>query len=455
MKIPLICIGCILLFWSGCSVEEDKKNKGRPTLEASKSSAAHSLEVAEIDGGATNSCSRSEGGTVKCWGTGNNVLTSARTATGRSHSQERLYYQGFEDATQMATGTAHACVVESEMVKCWGTESSGQLGNGSATAEPVSIPVYVQQVGGGGQLTGVSQIDAGYTFTCALMISGQVVCWGSDSVGQLGNGASYHDQLTPNWVLGIGGSGVLSGATQIATGGLHSCALLSDTSVACWGDNPIGQQGNGSTNSNFSPGQVLGIGGSGTLTGVTQIALGGENSCAILNTGKIVCWGRGDGGQLGNGATNSSNTPVEVAGISNAVSVEVGLFHVCAALSTGKVMCWGTGTEYQIGEDYDLPPHYQGNPVEVPNITNAIDVGLGDYHSCALLETRTVVESDEQIIPGEDPTPSGPDIDEEVSNENTTTDIVEREVWCWGRGDEGQLGSGTTSTYIPVKVQGL
>ena len=138
----------------------------------------------------------------------------------------------------------------------------------------------------------------------------------------------------------------ISNATAISAGGFHSCALLSNGQVDCWGDNEVGQLGNGTTGTYVAtPVQVTGISNATAISAGT----GGAHSCALLATGRVECWGSNDYGQLGNGSTTDSSTPVQVSGISNATAISAGGAHSCALLATGEIYCWGLNEDGQLG----------------------------------------------------------------------------------------------------------
>ena len=122
---------------------------------------------------------------------------------------------------------------------------------------------------------------------------------------------------------------------QVAAGLFHSCALIQSGRVLCWGLNASGQLGNGLTLDQLGPTDVPG------LTGVTQIAAAPAFNCALRSTGRVFCWGLNDFGQLGDGTTTNRLTPVRVEGLTGATRIMVGARHACALRDSGRVFCWG------------------------------------------------------------------------------------------------------------------
>lgn len=150
----------------------------------------------------------------------------------------------------------------------------------------------------------VPAITAGARHSCALLTSGGVKCWGSGTNGQLGNNLNS-EQLTPADVTGLS-----SGVAAISAGGQHTCALLANGGVKCWGLGENGQLGNNDTSNTSAPVDVIGL-----SSDVTAIAAGSQHTCALLMNGAVKCWGAGLRGRLGNDNTSDQSTPVDVIGL--------------------------------------------------------------------------------------------------------------------------------------------
>jgi len=199
----------------------------------------------------------------------------------------------------IAAGIFHTCALtDAAGVKCWGYNSVGQLGNNATTDS--AIPVDVTGLG-----TGVVAIVAGNHHTCALTAAGGVKCWGGNIYGQLGNGATT-DSATPVDVTDLA-----TGAVTIAAGSSHTCALTGAGGAKCWGWGLSGRLGNNATTDSSIPVDVTGLG-----TGVVAIAAGSNHTCAQTAAGSGKCWGNNSLGQLGDGTTTQRSTPVDVSGLS-------------------------------------------------------------------------------------------------------------------------------------------
>ena len=143
-----------------------------------------------------------------------------------------------------------------------------------------------------------------------------------------------------------GPSSAESGAADITAGQSHTCAVLKGGEVKCWGNNFFGQLGNGSLNSTHLPTAVAGLSG-----GAVAVAAGTLYTCVLTGAGGVKCWGRNSSGQLGDGTTGDSNTPVDVFGLATGVSaIAAADRHACAAILGGGVKCWGSNGDGQLGD---------------------------------------------------------------------------------------------------------
>ncbi|MFZ3266287.1 MAG: choice-of-anchor D domain-containing protein [Terriglobales bacterium] len=314
-------------------------------------------------------------------------------------------------------------------------------------------------------LQGVIQVasGSGAEHSCALLANGTVQCWGYNYYGQLGNGNTSNSS-TPAGVSGLSGQ-----ATAIAVGGSFSCALLSGGTVECWGYNYSGQLGN-STNSGTLNANPLPLPVSGLSGAVTAIAADDDHTCALLVNGTVQCWGANSNGELGNGNTTNSSTPVGVSGLSGpATALAAGSSFTCALLSNGTVECWGSNYYGQLGNDSNTSSDV---PVAVSSLSGAAAVAAGVEHTCALLANGTVqcwglnefgqlgnggnTNTDAPGTPVSGNTLPGAGAKQISSGEYTTCTLIsDGTVQCWGsNGVVGQLGIGSTeaSSSTPVQV---
>jgi alpha-tubulin suppressor-like RCC1 family protein len=354
--------------------------------------------VTALEAGAGHTCALMEDGAVKCWGWN----TSGQLGDGTVvDSRVPVDVGGLPGPAQaVAAGDQHTCaLLTGGSVVCWGANASGQLGNGTRTRS--SAPVAVAG------LSGVLEIAAGGAHTCALQADGAVKCWGDDQSGQLGDGG-YENQSSPVAVGGLSGT-----VDHIAAGFSHTCAIMTDKRIQCWGWNTEGQLGDGTVKSRRIPGDTLRFTG-----GVAAVSVGWSNTCALLTAGGgIRCWGLNGGGQLGDGEYADSGSPVEVNGLgAGRISVAVGGAHVCALSGRGGVKCWGRNDRGQLGNGNTAD---QNNPVDVTGLPEeAVAIAAGKDHTCAL--------------------------------------TFRGGVKCWGANESGQLGNGATADSAkPVDVSGL
>ena len=405
--------------------------------------------VSAISAGGNNSCALTSGGGVKCWGW--NDYGQIGNGTNNTYSNTPVDVSGlFSGLSTISVGSQHACTLTNGGgVKCWGRNGEGQLGDGTTPYR--NTPADVS-----GLTSGVSAIAAGGYQTCALADGGSK-CWGSNGYGQLGDG-TYTNRHTPVDVIGL-----TSGVSAIATGLGHTCALTSGGGVKCWGLNAFGERGDG-TNNTYSntPVDVIGL-----TSGVSAISAGDNTTCALTFAGSVKCWGRNNLGQLGNGTTTDSNTPVDVSGLTSGVSaISAGGDHTCALTSGGGVKCWGNNLGGGLGDGTNTN---RNTPVAVSGLTsgvNAVDAGSG--HTCALTSGGGVkcfgYSRHGQLGDG-----TGGDRNTPVDVSGLTSGVsaisvgsmhscalTSGGVKCWGNNSYGELGNGTImGTSMPVDVSGL
>ncbi len=407
------------------------------------------------------------------------------------------------NGTSLAVGSNHTCVLTaSGGVKCWGSNSEGQLGDGTTIDRPTPVPVT-------GLTSGVAAVAAG-RHTCALTAAGGVKCWGWNGYGELGDGTTT-ERTTPVDVTGLA-----SGVAAVATGGgSYTCALTAIGGVKCWGDNRFGQLGDGTTVNRNTPVDVTGLTssviavaagsghtcaltvagglkcwggnftgqlGDGTRTtrtvpvdvaglssGVASVAVaGGAHTCALTTARGLKCWGYNGYGQLGDGTTINRDTAVDVTGLTSGVAaVTVGGSHTCALTVAGGVKCWGYNVTGQLGDGtFDQ----RTSPVDVTGLTGGVaSVAAGGSHTCALTAIGGVKcwgdnrfgqmgggELTERTTPVNVTGLTGPPLVAAGSGFHTCALTASGGVKCWGLNGDGQLGDGTTTQHTtPVVVTDL
>jgi alpha-tubulin suppressor-like RCC1 family protein len=364
--------------------------------------------VVTLSAGSYHTCGLLSDGSVDCWGLNTSGQLGNDTTT---NSSTPVAVNGLSHITQIAAGYAYTCAVinggSSGTVACWGDNTFGQLGNGTANTTPVKTPETISG------LTGVVQVSGGLDHTCALKSDyATIECWGKNNYGQLGT-----ESTTSSYDPVMVHLSVPSGSVQsVAAGAQHTCALMTNGTVECWGDGSLGQMGNNGPNlsQNPTPGLVY------QLTGAIALSAGGNadtgHTCALTNAGGIECWGSNVYGQLGDGSNTDRNAPVEVSGLSSGVlAIAVGVDHSCALLANNTMDCWGDDGVGQLGDGVvSINP----NEYILPSFTSAVtQLGMGDVSTCALAAGQ---------------------------------------AYCWGNNENGQLGTNTrVNQSSPTPVVGL
>jgi alpha-tubulin suppressor-like RCC1 family protein len=367
---------------AGCDVEEN--GFSAPAMTA-------------ITVGDDHSCSISESGAAYCWGKG----TDGQLGTGRNaSSQYATGVAGDQNFIGIDGGGGHTCgLTGSGQIYCWGANESGQLGNGTRTSSNVPTPITTNER--------FIAVSAGFAHSCAITLDGRAICWGSGVMGETGTGALNEGATTPASVatdlrftkisagfqhtcaitaqgeafcwganelgqLGIGGptspmsSPVrVPGAAnlvQISAGRHHTCGATADLGGLCWGANAHGELGMNATwgDAEYQPVSV----NTYDVVNYTQIIAGNDFSCSVWDRGFILCWGRGDSGQLGNAklanhlhAQQLARGPGRFRALyeDNFAQVDASSnAHACGLSFAGKVYCWGWGPDGQLGTGHRM-----------------------------------------------------------------------------------------------------
>lgn len=354
---------------------------------AAVGSSLLSTGIQSVNLGYWHSCAITDAGGVKCWGSNSDGQLGDGTTTNRSTAVDSLALVAGVQAISL--GTFHTCAITTVGgVKCWGSNGYGQLAYGTLTDQYSAVDSV-------GLSTGIHAIKLGYDHTCALTTTGGVKCWGRNKYGHLGDGS------TTARTSAVHASGLSAGVNVITLGSKHTCVVTAANEVGCWGDNSDGQLGDNSTTDRYSAVNSIGL-----SAGVQSITSRGKHSCALTATSGVACWGDNLFGQLGDGTTSDRYTAVTSVGLSTGIqSIELGYYHSCALTTVGSVKCWGRNNYGQLG---DSTTTQRTAAIEPNGLSAAVhEVKLGYYHTCAL----------------------------------TTLGSVK----CWGRNDYGQLGDGSTT----------
>ena len=297
--------------------------------------------VAAITTGDYHSCALTNAGAVWCWGMNTNGQLGDGTTTSRNAP---VAVSGLgSGVASVSAGYGHTCAVtDADALLCWGYNSHGELGDTTTTSRSTPVGVF-------GFGSGAASVSAGNDHTCAVTTGGAARCWGRNVFGELGDGTETASS-TPVAVFGLG-----SGVAKVSAGGLfHSCAVTTLGAVSCWGDNTNGELGDGTMDSSSVPVAVSGLG-----TGVIDVSTGGFTdgndyftySCAVTSGGDADCWGDNGVGQLGDGSDSSSVTPVLVVAQGTAtVAVSSGFDHSCGLTVAGVAFCWGSSSSGKLGD---------------------------------------------------------------------------------------------------------
>ena len=409
---------------------------------ATSATFASAFGAVIVTAGDSHTCSLLDDGSVKCWGDNSIGALGLGDTSARGDAPNEMG----DNLPEVDLGTGRTAkyvtaghysqtcaILDDDSVKCWGTSGNGQLGLGGTSdrgGDPNEMGDNLPTVNLGTGHTAKS-VTVGSYHTCALLDNDSVKCWGWNPFGQLGLGDTSDRGGDPNEMgdnlpavnLGTGHT-----AKSVTAGGVHTCAILDDDSVRCWGLNDIGQLGLDDTYNrrNAAGGMSANLPEVDLGTGHTakSVTAGSSHTCALLNDDSVKCWGLNNNGQLGLGDTSNRGAhpgdmgdglyKVDLGTGRTAKSVTAGGVHTCALLDDGSVKCWGLNDRGQLGLGNtsargDAPNEMGDNLPEVDLGTGrtAKYVTAGSYHTCAILDDDSVK--------------------------------------CWGDNDGGRLGLGDTS----------
>jgi alpha-tubulin suppressor-like RCC1 family protein len=356
---------------------------------------------AQVVVGETHTCALSADGKVTCWGNG---FLSGYGADDNIGDDEPAGAKGFvgvgADAVELAAGDTHTCALLSDgNVRCWGNGTLGQLGYGDVA--DIGAAADAGNIDLGGK---ANHITASFMHTCALLSDATVRCWGYDGhSGVLGYPGKNFTEAgeTP---AALGPVDVGAPVISLITGPYVTCALLENHQPRCWGENTHGELGYPDFD-NIGDNEPPASAGVTELSDVQQMAPGYHTNCALMSNGEVRCWGGGYGEPL-----NSQIGAINVG--TNTVAIAAGRWNVCTLGMEGQLRCWGENATGQLGYGHTNPVSGLDNQApahvgDVPVGEQVEEVAVGTNHVCVLM----------------------------------TGDRIR----CWGNGSDGQLGYGNTN----------
>jgi alpha-tubulin suppressor-like RCC1 family protein len=353
----------------------------------------------------------------------------------------------------VSVGSDHTCALVGGKAYCWGNNDAGQLGTGDqgVRLSPTEVP---------GDLT-FTALSVGYGYSCALDDAGRVHCWGDNGRGQLGTG-DRDARFEPTIVA------LPLRAVSLAARFERSCAITSDASLYCWGDNAEGGAGQGGVYVSDDPesaDELLPV--RVPLDGVRAVGVGQGHTCAVLLDGSLQCWGRNSRRELGAGDQIQHRSPIAVGGAVDWLSLALGQQHSCALASDDSLWCWGANTAVDNQEGAPLAilgATQLDEPTRVGTDSDWLVVSTDTFHTCVIDRSEHLFcagrNAEGQLgIPGSDFVPELTRVEgnfARVSAGRFSSCAVTSEgvVVCAGENDSGQLGSLDTERrgqFTPVE----
>jgi alpha-tubulin suppressor-like RCC1 family protein len=395
MRSQIQAVLSVLLMCTVTGCDDAAESPAEPTRDASAAmaSVAEAPAFYQLASGGFHTCGIATDGAAWCWGTG----SSGQLGEGTNHSTTMpVPVTGGLTFRGISTDNDYTCGVTTDyQAYCWGDNTSGQLGDGTRQSRSVPTPVT-----GGLRFY---QVNAGRLHTCGVSYPDRKgYCWGLNADGQLGDGSrTSHIAPVP----------IASGLQfrHISAGSHHTCGVTTSDRAYCWGSDQFGQIGDGSEVTNRTRPTAVAGG-----YGFRQLEVGSTHTCAVTPGRKAYCWGYGQRGQIGDGKTLLRFTPRAVAGGLSFARVALGSDFTCAETQAGTVYCWGSNEDGQVGDGTTIR---RLRPVPLAGDLRFGQVGAGGWNACG-----------------------------------KTTDAV---GYCWGQNVNGQLGDGTVENRSePVLIAG-
>ncbi len=385
-------------------VETCDDGNGDDTDACHNNCSAH--EAVELALGGDFTCARFDSGSIKCWGNAaSGRLGYGNTDDiGDDETPADIGFVNLGEgavAESVVAGVSHTCVALNDgTARCFGAASVGQIGYGNTvplgdneaitSVDAIDLGSPIATIGSGG----------GAFHSCAALDSGDVKCWGQATTGKLGivgqtTNIGDNEALSSSPVTDVGATVV-----QIAAGQAHTCTRTSLGTVRCWGSQGNGALGHGNGNVTIGDDETPATAGDVVLSDfATDIALGWLHSCAVLEDGSVQCWGRGNDGRLGYGNSayvGFNNSPADAGTVEldgPARQVVAGFAHTCALLDDGTVQCWGFGSSGQLGYGNGDTIGDDEDPADagvVPLDTTVRSIAADGNHTCAITEAGRV-----------------------------------------------------------------
>jgi alpha-tubulin suppressor-like RCC1 family protein len=346
-------LGVLVCAWlaSGCggeaSHDEDDVlsgvTSGLSTLDHRRPRSDASLAV-----GLDFQCALRPSGTASCRGdNGIGQRGSGTVEKSRADLDPNPTRVLLDGVVSLSAKNVHACAVRNDRSGwCWGFDFRGEVGTGRAFGKAGITPVVVDTPARVDSISDALSVSAGVTHTCAVLGDGSLWCWGDISFGELGADHGQVDATSvPMRVVGI------DHVARVSAGGFFTCAVTVDRAVYCWGDNPYGMVGNGTAGSSDRsnavvdrPTRVIGLEDIESVSAST-----GYHACAVKRDGTAWCWGANFEGQLGDGTREERDVPVRVPSLVDVVDIQAGRDFTCALERRGTVWCWGDNRRGQLG----------------------------------------------------------------------------------------------------------